>query len=247
MKTKDSLSFAVPFLAIALALSIPADADEASTVPAAVKDKLSLILPGRHEAVVEASPVQGLYEVGYGGEVFYLTADGRYMLRGDLLDLSTMRNLSEERRTAYRRTLMAGIDPTQTINFAPEPGPAKHVVYVFTDIDCPYCRRMHKRIADYNRLGIEIRYLAYPRSGVDTPSYYKAVGVWCAEDRKAALTRAKQGETVPRLACDNPVDEDMALADKFGIDGTPTLILEDGSVIPGYVEPDRLIAFLDRR
>ncbi len=106
---------------------------------------------------------------------------------------------------------------------------------------------MHKQIADYNRLGIEIRYLAYPRSGVNTPSYYKAVDVWCAKDRKAALTRAKLGETLPKRSCDHPVDEDMALADKFGVDGTPTLILDDGSVIPGYVEPDRLIAFLEQR
>ena len=228
--------------------SLPAiAADDAAVVPQAVRDKLSMILPGRHEADVKPSPVSGLYEVGYGGEVFYLTADGRYMLRGDLLDLASMRNLSEERRSTYRRGLLSEIDPKKTINFAPESGPVKHVVYVFTDIDCPYCRRMHKQIADYNRLGIEIRYLAYPRSGVNTPSYYKAIDVWCAKDRKAALTRAKLGETLPKRSCDNPVDEDMALANKFGVDGTPTLILDDGSVIPGYVEPDRLIAFLEQR
>ncbi len=159
MNTRAQTLRAACFLVVTLLFpSLPVvAADDAASVPTAVRDKLSMILPGQHEADVKPSPVSGLYEVGYGGEVFYLTADGRYMLRGDLLDLASMRNLSEERRSAYRRGLMAEIDPKKTINFAPEPGPAKHVVYVFTDIDCPYCRRMHKQIADYERLGIEIR------------------------------------------------------------------------------------------
>lgn len=231
-------------LLIMLSTSSFADADD---IPAAVSRTLTHILPGEHEAKVSPAVVEGFFEVGYGGEVFYVSADGRYMLRGDLLDLKTMKNLSEERRSAYRRGLLAEIDPAGAITFAPEKTPARHVVYIFTDIDCPYCRKMHQQIADYNRLGIEIRYLAYPRSGVGTPSYYKAISVWCAKDRKAALTRAKLGETLPRETCDNPVDGHMALADRFGVDGTPTLILEDGSVVPGYVEPARLVAFLDQR
>ncbi len=237
----------LPGLAVAFLFFVSPITLADETVPVAVKDMLARILPGHIEANVEATPLQGLYEVTYGGEVFYLSQDGRFMLRGDLLDMQTMRNLSEERRSAYRLSLLDEIDPARTINYPPADKPARHVIYVFTDIDCPYCRKMHSQMADYNRLGIEMRYLAYPRSGIDTPSYYKAVNVWCAKDPREAMTRAKQGEKLPAKDCDHPIRQDMALADKFGVDGTPTLILSDGSVIPGYVEPERLITFLEQR
>ncbi len=237
-----------PFAVVTtLLLAVSAYSQAEETVPTAVNDMLARILPGQVDAHVKATPLDGLYEVTYGGEVFYLSQDGRFMLRGDLLDMTSMRNLSEERRSAYRLQLINEINPAETINYAPKDKPAKHMIYVFTDIDCPYCRKMHSQMADYNRLGIEIRYLAYPRSGINTPSYYKAVNVWCAKDPRQALTLAKQGEKLPKQDCDNPVKKDMALADKFGVDGTPTLILADGSVIPGYVEPERLLSFLQQR
>jgi len=215
-----------------------ADAD----VPSSVQKRLSEIIPDKAPDSVELSPVSGLYEVSYGAQVFYLSTDGKYIIQGDLLDVDSRKNLTDDRRNVYRKALLGKIDPKTAISFVPKE--TKHVVYVFTDIDCPYCRRMHSQMADYNAMGIEIRYLAFPRTGIDSPSYVKAEDVWCSEDREATLTKAKSGEKVAHKQCDNPVKSEYELGLKFGVDGTPTLILEDGSVLPGYMEPLRLAGYL---
>ncbi len=211
-----------------------------------LREVLRRIVPGQAPDAVEASPVPGLYEVRYGTEVFYMTAGGRYVLQGDLVDLETRTNLSEEKRSAARLRIMAGIDPATAIVF-PAKGARRYVVNVFTDVDCTYCRKMHREIEEYQRRGIEIRYLAYPRSGVNTKSYYRAVSVWCSEDRQEAITFAKSGGKMARRDCPNPVEEHMAKAGEIGITGTPTLVLPDGSVIAGYVPAKQLIRILDER
>jgi thiol:disulfide interchange protein DsbC len=165
-------------------------------------------------------------------------------LEGDLLNAQTRENLTETMRSSARLKLLNAVDPSTMIVYAPQQ--IKHTVTVFTDVDCVFCRKLHSQIADYNKYGIAIRYLAFPRTGVDTESYYKAVSVWCSPDRKAALTRAKLGESLKRATCDNPVRQEMALADKLGVSATPTLILEDGSLISGYIPPDRMSKMLDK-
>lgn len=236
---------AAVLLAAGLAAAAMADESPGEAVPGPVLEVLERIFPGRRPEVLRPAPVAGLYEVAFGPDVLYLSADGRYVLEGDLYDLQAGRNLTEVRRAAGRRALMAAIDPRTAIAYDP-PEP-RHVVYVFTDVDCPYCRKMHEQIADYQARGIAIRYLAYPRTGVGSPSYHKAVSVWCAPDRREAITEAKQGKPVPPRRCENPVQAHMAVADRLGISGTPTLVLEDGTLIGGYVPPDRLAAFLERR
>ena len=137
--------------------------------------------------------------------------------------------------------------------FAPKE--VKHIITAFTDIDCGYCRKMHSEMAEYNKLGIAFHYLSYPRSGVNTPSYSKALSVWCAENPQEAMTFAKGGaklEQVKEIAqvkdkdCKNIVLGHMEAAKEVGVTGTPTLVLENGQVIPGYVEPKRLIQMLDQ-
>ena len=122
----------------------------------------------------------------------------------------------------------------------------RHTLTVFTDIDCGYCRKLHSDIDKYNDEGITVRYLPFPRSGPDTPSYYKAVSVWCSDDRRAALTRAKAGQDVPNATCDNPVRASLALGHKLGVNGTPALILEDGHLLPGYVPPKKLAQVMEQ-
>ena len=141
--------------------------------------------------------------------------------------------------------MLAAIDPATMITFAPEH--PQYTVTVFTDIDCGYCRKLHKEMAEYNRRGIAIRYLSFPRAGIGSESCKKAVAVWCAKDRQAALTAAKADQPVaaPDPSCKNPVDEHFHLTRVFNLDGTPTMVLEDGSLIPGYVPADRLKAALD--
>ncbi len=208
-----------------------------------IREVMAGLVPDRTPDVVRPAPVTGFYEVDYGPQVFYVTADGRYLLRGDIMDLQHRRNLTEARKNGLRRDTLARIPPDQMISF-----PAKyqkHVVTVFTDIDCGYCRKLHGQIDKYNDLGITVNYLFFPRAGRNSSSYYKAISVWCAKDRRKALTEAKRGKPMPRRDCPNPVDKDLELVHQFGLQGTPAIVLEDGRLLPGYVPPDRLSLLLD--
>ncbi len=234
------------FLAVPLAMATvvgsatAGEKEELETVRAALKTAV----PQADPDSLTASPFPGMYEAVYGAQVLYLSSDGRYLLEGDLFDLKTRTNLSEDKRQAGRAKAVNAIDPKTMIIFAAEN--PKYTVSAFTDIDCGYCRKLHREMADYNKLGITVRYLAFPRSGVDTESYHKAVSVWCAADRKTAMTEAKSGATPPKRECDNPVQEHMAAARAVGVTGTPTLVLDNGRVIPGYVEPQRLLQMLEQ-
>ena len=155
-------------------------------------------------------------------------------------------NLTETKRRVARAKAVRGMDENTMVVFSPDADKVKHTITAFTDIDCGYCRKMHKQMKQYNDLGIAMRYLAYPRSGVNTPSYYKAVSVWCADDKQAAMTKAKSGETLAKADCDTPIKAHMDAAKLVGVTGTPTMVLENGRVIPGYVEPKRLIKILEQ-
>jgi thiol:disulfide interchange protein DsbC len=178
---------------------------------------------------VRATPVPGVYEVSEGTEVLYVSADGRYMLAGDLFDLQTKNNLTEARRKGVRKALLDGVRDADAIVFAP-PAP-KHELVVFTDIDCGYCRRLHAQMPELNRLGVRVRYLFYPRTGPNTESWRKAEGVWCATNRREALTQAKAGGEVVARTCKSPLNAQWKLGHDMGIGGTPTLYTPDGDEI----------------
>lgn len=192
---------------------------------------------------IQPSAVKGLYRVMLPPQVFYVSADARYVIDGDVIDISNKRNLTREYRN---QSLIGAIDAMgedSMIVFAPKK--VQHTVTVFTDIDCGYCRKLHSSIAEYNKLGIKIRYMAYPRAGIGSTSYAKAVSAWCAEDRKEALTRAKNNQPIESKTCENPVARHYQLGNMIGISGTPALVLESGRVIPGYVPPKQLAAMLN--
>ncbi|MEK7323062.1 MAG: thioredoxin fold domain-containing protein [Pseudomonadota bacterium] len=226
----------------ALSMLAVAVADDVETIT----KMMQKLVPGMAPDRIVESPMPGLYEVSFGPDVLYVTKDGRYALQGDLIDVASKANLSEARRAQGRVQLIKGLNEKDMIIFAAPPKQEKHVVTIFTDVDCAYCRKMHGEMADYNKAGITVRYLAFPRSGVDTPSYYKMVGVWCAKDRRAAMTRAKLGEAVEQKTCDNPVKKHLAAAERVGVSGTPTMVLEDGTVVPGYMPAARLSQALDQ-
>ena len=152
--------------------------------------------------------------------------------------------VTEERRTAKRRKIVEGIASSDMLVFAPQADLRASVV-VFTDTDCGYCRQLHQHMADYNDLGIEIRYVAYPRAGVGSPSYDRMVSAWCADDRGDALTRLKNGEEIPPRTCINPVATQYELGQQIGLSGTPTIVLADGRMLPGYAPPEQLAELLD--
>lgn len=211
--------------------------------PAPVKAALEKIVPGIAPDSVRPSVLPGLYEVSYGPSIVYVSADGRFLMQGDLVDIDTRKNYTREREREVRRKRMASVNEDEMIVFGPPD--AKYTVDVFTDIDCPYCIRLHKHMAEYNRLGIRIRYLAFPRAGIGSSSYDKYVSAWCADDQQAAITEAKNGVPIPPKQCDNPVKKQFALGRSVGVRGTPSLILENGELVPGYVPPSELIKMLE--
>lgn len=209
----------------------------------AIKEALSKVVqPGVTASSIKPVGKSGLYEVIYEGQVIYVTKDGRYLLQGDLFDIDQRKNITEETRSVSRLKLVESLDEKDMIVFSPKK--VKHTVTIFTDIDCGYCRKLHKEMDDYLDLGIKVRYLSYPRAGVDSPSYEKSVSVWCAKDRNAAMTAAKLGEKVEKKECKNPVKDHMEAAKQVGVSGTPTIVLDNGTVIPGYVPADRLLQAL---
>jgi len=217
-------------------------ADEKADI-ANIKDRFSKVLPGSTPDHISPSVLPGVYEVVYGAQILYMSSNGQYVIQGDLIDLDKRENITESTRKVQRAKLLNDIQDDTTIIFTPKK--VKHTITVFTDIDCGYCRKLHKEIQDYLDAGIKVRYLAYPRSGVNTDSYYKVVTVWCSGDKNNAMTESKAGVKLPRKSCDNPVQEHMKLADQFGVTGTPTIVLEDGEVVPGYVPAARLSRMLD--
>ncbi|HHJ15007.1 MAG TPA: DsbC family protein [Gammaproteobacteria bacterium] len=208
------------------------------------RETIRKALHGLDVQSVEPTPIAGLYEVVIGTQVIYISADGRYVVQGDLVDYRARRSLTEERRAALRRKIIDGLDESKMIVYKPRK--VKHVVTVFTDIDCGYCRKLHRDIQGYLDRGIEVRYLFFPRAGAHSASYDKAVSVWCASDRKKALTDSKNDRPVPKKTCDNPIDEHMELARQLGLRGTPYILLENGMSPPGYVPPRQLAHMLDQ-
>ncbi len=206
---------------------------------------IDTVVKGGKADSIKPTGIADLYEVILGADVFYVSKDGRYMLQGDLIDWQERVNQTEEARSGIRRDIVTQLDENELIIFAPEN--PQHTVTVFTDIDCGYCRKLHAEMDSYAQAGIAIRYAAFPRSGVNTPSYFKAVAAWCAKDPQAALTAAKAGQHIEKEIddCQDPVAEQLKLARTLGLRGTPSLILEDGRLLPGYVPADRLLDVLN--
>jgi thiol:disulfide interchange protein DsbC len=228
------LHWIVPVVALAALTATSARAGDDDT--ALIERVLAERLTGVSIEHVSPSPVPGLYQAitddGILG-VLYVSPDGRYVLSGKLVDTKTREDLTE-RVLAKRRLAILGEVPEDRMIIYESSGETQHTVTIFTDIDCPFCRKLHREIGELNRLGIRVRYLFYPRAGIPSFSYDKAVSVWCAPDRRAEMTVAKSGTTPEQRRCANPIEEHMALARRLGLTGTPFTITETGRVVPGY-------------
>lgn len=188
---------------------------------------------------VRPAPIPGFYEVTLQGAVVYVNAEGTRLIQGIIFDIPNKTDLTEQRKSELRRGLLSKAPSNQRIVFAPK-GEVKHRVAVFTDIDCGYCRELHKHMAEYNERGIQIEYLLFPRAGIGSDSHRKAVAAWCSKSQQEALTKAKTGEDPGNGTCVNPVADQYQLGQQMGVSGTPTLVFPDGTVAPGYVTPDQL-------
>jgi len=221
-------------------LATTAQADS-KAVEAALKTALPTIKPD----AINESPIKGVYEVVVGARLFYVSEDGRYLMQGSMVDLKSREDLTEKKLGAARLGALEKLGTDNMIVFKPKI--FKHLVYVFTDIDCGYCRKLHSEIDQYLKEGIEVRYLFFPRAGKDSDSYFKAETVWCAKDRNAALTRAKSGENLAKKECPNPIDKHMELASAMGANGTPMIVTEKGTILPGYVPATQLTKMLEEK
>ena len=195
---------------------------------------------------VGQAPVPGFREVIVGGQVVYVSDDGKYLMQGTLVDLATQDELTQSSPalSKYRRELLATAKTADRVVFAPA-NPV-YTVSIFTDIECGYCRKLHSEMAEYNRQGIAIEYLAFPRNGLGSPVHEQMISVWCAKDRKQALTEAKEGKPVPARKCQStPVNMQYDLGQRLGVSGTPAVYSPDGTLIGGYLPPDQMRKALD--
>lgn len=222
-------------------------ASAASADEAAIRQAVSKVVPSAQIDVIKPSAVSGFSEVQIAGKFLYVSNDGRHMFAGSLYDLAQQVDLTEQSRSVLRKDLLSGIEPEQVIRY---PGKdAKHHITVFTDIDCGYCRKLHQQIAEINAAGVTVDYLFYPRGGLQSPSYDKAVSVWCASNQQQALTDAKAGQAISSKMCANPIREDFELALKMGVGdyGTPAVCADDGRQLGGYLSSVDLLKRLNEK
>ena len=239
---QHSRVFRLTLSALGILLAMPAvtaqaPAPGAPPAGAVLVERLQALRPDIPIERISASPVPGIVALELeGGTVFYGTEDGRYLFAGDLYEVGDedLVNLAEQGRIGKRAKLMANVADNDALIFAPN-GETKAIINVFTDVDCGYCRKLHQEVPELNELGIEVRYLAYPRAGVGSEAYEKYVSAWCADNPNDAITRLKAGETIPSKTCANPVAAQYELGRQVGVGGTPAIVLEDGRMLPGYV------------
>ena len=246
MKNSNAASFRrtaclIFFLHLSLAESLIA-ADEAGLVQndtdtPSVIVKLKKARPEFNYKLLGPSDIPGYLRVSIqSGPILYVAVDGSHFFDGDVYQVTNSGFVDAEdiRLKSEREKAFSQIDKEDLIVFAPV-NESKAIINVFTDIDCGYCRKLHLEVDELNSYGIEVRYLAYPRAGLQSNSFEKIATAWCAEDRKDALTRLKRGEEVPLVVCpENPVAYHFAIGRELGVDGTPAVVLMDGTMLPGY-------------
>ena len=222
---------ALPIAAAANDVSVPLTAAEA-------REKLLLTRPDFPVVGVKRSVLDGYFEVlMQGGMILYMNEAADYFIAGDLffIEPSGFVNSTEQSRTKQRKQLLESLKDSDMVVFSPRPELTKATITVFTDIDCGYCRKLHQEVPELNRLGVAVRYLAYPRAGVGSESYNKAVAVWCDDNPQKAMTNSKAGKDIEMKTCANPVQQHYAMGDAFGVTGTPAVVYENGTLQAGYL------------
>ena len=218
-------------------------ADDTDSNYNAVEEKLRTHVPNAKTIAVSETPIEGVLQVQVKSDIVYVTGDAKYLLQGQLMDLDSRENLTDQAKSSIRGALLTDLDSSQQISFTPEE--PKYDLLVFTDIDCGYCRKLHNQMQQFTEEGIAIHYLAFPRAGIGSQAYDKFVSVWCSDDQQSALTLAKNGGDPEPMVCPNPVDEHYSLGKELGVTGTPSMVMADGTMIPGYVPPAQLRQRLD--
>ena len=235
------------FILLAIfAIAAPFAADAADEVPAEERERIAELFESISPENVGPSPIDGWYTIHKGSIVAYISVDGRYLLQGDLIDLDSRANLTEDLRWDARRELMSSVGEDDAIMFSPDE--VKFTVSIFTDIECTYCRRLHNQIDDYLEHGIAVRYFLYPRGGPASRSWNTSEEVWCSADRGEALTLAKLDRKFETSSCDSSmIGDHYIMGQEVGLSGTPAIVLDDGELVSGYMPPDALKQRLEQK
>ncbi len=223
-------------------MTTEASPDRQAAVSEAIHRQLGGVFANIDIRRISETPIPGLYEVESNiPKLLYVSSDGRHFVAGDIyeIDDGQIRNPGQERLEKQRAEALSRLQERDMVVFRPEKVAA--TITVFTDVDCGYCRKLHREVPQLNAMGIQVNYLAFPREGVGSATYRKMVSIWCSEDRGKALTQAKNGIAIPEnTGCVNPVERDYELGNELGVNGTPAILLSDGKLIPGYLPAQEL-------
>ena len=203
-----------------------------------IEEKIRTLAPNAKTIAISETPIDGILQVQINSDIVYVTADGQYLLQGQIMEIDSRTNITDQAKSGIRVGLLAELKEEEQITYSPEN--PKYDLLVFTDIDCGYCRKLHNQMTEYNKEGIAIHYLAFPRAGVGSNSYDKFVSVWCSADQQSAMTLAKNGSDPEPQKCPNPIADQYELGRELGVTGTPALVTADGTLIPGYMPPAQL-------
>lgn len=206
-----------------------------------IRNKLKTVIPDIELTSIKAAPLPGYYEVrAKNYENVLVSADGRYMIQGSILEIQGDKivSLTDQSQAGERSQALAAVKTADMVIF-PAVGKPKAVIYAFTDVECGYCRKLHTEVPQLNKMGIEVRYLAWPRSGPDSPVAKEMADVWCSKDPRQALTQAKKGVAPPAAAkaasCSKTVTAQYNLGESLGVNGTPAVFSAAGLQLGGYL------------
>ena len=209
-----------------------------------VFDAFQARLPGVPVESLSDGPYPGLYEVITGSQVIYVDAAVSLLFQGEVIDLDSGTNLTEARLSGIHMGLINGMGEENMLVYKSDQ-PSDRTITVFTDINCGYCRKLHEEIDTLTGGGVNVRYLMFPRAGLDSESATALESVWCADDPQDAMTAAKAGQPIQEKSCKTPIKEHVALAEQVGLRGTPLIYLDNGTAIPGYREAKIIVEMIN--
>lgn len=218
---------------------------QAGKVEDQIRKSLAKNLPNYKFTNLKPSPVKGLYQFEVGARILYVDKTGNYIVAGNVFDMKTETNLTEKSRGKIVLRMISSLPESEMIVIGPKK--RKRTMTVFTDVDCPYCYRLHLEVPELVKNGVAVRYLLYPRGGINSNTYKRSVAVWCAEDRVKAIGKAKAKKAIDMKSCPNPVEKHYRLGQAVGVTGTPTLIYDDGTIVGGYLTAKKILAALGEK
>ena len=188
---------------------------------------------------------ENFHEIIINNQIYYATNDGKFLIVGSVIDLNSKESITENTKMSQRLDVIQSINDKNMIIYKPEV--SDHVLTVFTDSSCPYCQKLHNEIPRLLENNVEIRYVLFSRNGDKVDAYDQLLSAWCSEDRMRAIESLFDGDLLDEKdECINPLNKNYELASRLSVEGTPTIFLEDGRVIPGYQNYKNILEIINQ-